>query len=57
MLIELMNGKILSYSLTTYFKADKVMFTPENKCPIQLDGDVYQNHAFEATLCTGLKFY
>lgn len=57
MLIELMKGKILSYPLTTYFKADKVTFTPENTCPIQLDGEVYQNHPFEATLCTGLKFY
>ena len=57
MLIELMKGKILSYPLTTYFKADKVTFTPENKCPIQLDGELYQNHLFEAKLCTGLKFY
>lgn len=57
MLIELMKGKILSYPLTTYFKADKVTFAPENKCPIQLDGELYQNHKFEAKLCKGLCFY
>lgn len=55
--IELMKGKILTYPLTTYFKADKVTFVPEEKCPIQLDGELYQNHKFEAKLCKGLKFY
>lgn len=55
--IQLMKGKVLEYPLTTYFKTDKVTFIPEGKCPIQLDGEVYQNHKFEAKLCTGLKFY
>ena len=55
--ITLMKGKVLEYPLTTYFKTDKVTFVPEGKCPIQLDGEVYQNHKFEAKLCKGLKFY
>lgn len=55
--IELMKGNILTFPLTTYFKADKVTFTPETKCPIQLDGELYQNHPFEAKLCKGLRFY
>lgn len=53
----LMKGKILEYPLTTYFKAESVQFISENKCPIQLDGEVYQNHKFEAKLCKGLRFY
>ena len=53
----LMKGNILQYPLTTYFKAEKVTLVPEEKCPIQLDGELYQNHKFEATLCKGLKFY
>ncbi len=55
--ITLMKGKILKYPLTTHFKADQVTVTAEEKCPIQLDGEVYQNHKFEARLCKGLKFY
>ena len=55
--ITLMKSKVLEYPLTTYFKTDKVTFVPEGKCPIQLDGEVYQNHKFEAKLCKGLKFY
>ena len=55
--IELMKGKILEYPLTTYFKAESVEFIPENACPIQLDGEVYQNHEFKAKICKGLKFY
>lgn len=54
---QLMQGKILTYPLTTYFQADKVTFIPEEGCPIQLDGEVYQNHKFEATIKQGLRFY
>jgi YegS/Rv2252/BmrU family lipid kinase len=55
--IELMKGRVIEYVLTTYFRCDSVTFLPEKACPIQLDGEVYHNHAFEAKLCTGLKFY
>ena len=55
--IELLKARVIEYPLTTYFRCDSVTFIPENECPIQLDGEVYHNHAFEAKLCTGLKFY
>ena len=52
----LMKGKILEYPLTTYFRAEKVEFVPIEACPIQLDGELYHDHAFEAKICKGLKF-
>ena len=55
--IELMKGKVIEYPLTTYFRCEKVEFIPEEGCPIQLDGEIYHNHAFEAKICKGLKFY
>ena len=55
--IQLMKGKVIEYPLTTYFRCEKVEFIPEENCPIQLDGELYNNHAFEAKLCKGLKFY
>lgn len=55
--VQLMKGKILEYPLTTYFRCESVRFTPQNKCPIQLDGELYQNHEFEAKLVKGLRFY
>ncbi len=55
--LKLMQGKILEYPLTTHFLAEKVTITAEGGCPIQLDGEVYQNHKFEAKLCKGLRFW
>ncbi len=55
--VQLMKGKILEYPLTTHFLAEKVTITAEGNCPIQLDGEVYQNHKFEAKLCKGLRFW
>lgn len=55
--IQLMKGKIIEYPLTTYFRCEQVEFIPEENCPIQLDGELYQNHAFVAKICKGLKFY
>ena len=55
--IQLMKGKVIEYPLTTYFRCESVEFLPEKDCPIQLDGEVYHNHTFKATLCRGLKFY
>ena len=55
--MELMKGRVIEYPLTTYFRCDSVTFLPENECPIQLDGELYHDHAFEAKLCSGLKFY
>lgn len=55
--IQLMKGKVIEYPLTTYFRCESVTFLPENGCPIQLDGELYHNHAFKAKLRKGLKFY
>lgn len=55
--LELMKGRVIEYPLTTYFRCESVMFLPEKACPIQLDGEIYHNHAFEATLKKGLLFY
>ena len=55
--IELLKGKILEYPLTKHYLVEKVTFTPKQDCPIQLDGEVYQHHAFEAEVKRGLKFY
>ncbi len=55
--IQLMKGKVIEYPRTTYFRCQSVAFLPENECPIQLDGEIYYDHAFEAKLCSGLKFY
>lgn len=54
---QLMKGRIIQYPLTTYFRCQSVTFVPETNCPIQLDGELYQDHAFEAKLRSGLKFY
>ena len=55
--IELMKGRILEYPLTTYFQTEHVRVETENPAPIQLDGEVYQNHAFDVTVKQGLRFY
>ncbi|MBR2623358.1 MAG: diacylglycerol kinase family lipid kinase [Clostridia bacterium] len=54
---QLMKGRVIQYPLTTYFRCQSVTFVPETNCPIQLDGELYQDHAFEAKLHSGLKFY
>lgn len=55
--IQLMKGKIVEYPLTTYFKTERIRVETETPAPIQLDGELYQNHAFEVTLKKGLHFY
>jgi len=55
--MQLLQGKIIEYPLTTYFRCESVTFLPEQNCPIQLDGELYHNHGFEAKICKGLKFY
>jgi YegS/Rv2252/BmrU family lipid kinase len=54
---QLMKGRIIQYPLTTYFRCKSVAFLPENECPIQLDGELYTQHGFEAKLRKGLLFY
>ena len=56
-LLNLLQGKILEGPYSTHFKADAVKFIPKVPCPIQLDGEVYQNHDYSAKVCKGLRFY
>ena len=55
--IQLMQGKVLQYPLTTHFECESVTFIPEEDIPIQLDGEIYHHHAFEAKLGKGVYFY
>lgn len=53
----LMKGKVLEYPLTKHFKCESVTFTPTSACPVQLDGELYKDIAFQVQLKKGLKFY
>ena len=55
--MQLMKGKVLEYPLTTYFRCEKIRFTPEKPCMVQLDGEVYNGLDFEVEIKKGLKFY
>ena len=55
--IQLLKGKILDYSATTHFLCDAVKFMPENKCTVQLDGELYKDLSFDVKLRRGLQFY
>lgn len=55
--IQLMKGKILEYPAAHHFLCDRVKFTPALPCPVQLDGELYNNLHFDVKLCKGLKFY
>ena len=55
--IQLLKGKILDYELTTHFLCDAVKFMPENKCTVQLDGELYKDLSFEVKVRKGLQFY
>lgn len=56
-LLSLMQGKILEHPLAIYYQAKRVRFAPKVDCPVQMDGEIYQNHKFEAKICKGLRFY
>ena len=57
--IQLLKGKVLEYPLTKHVRCESIRFIPKNptSCPVQLDGELYQNLDFEARICTGLHFY
>ena len=56
-LIQLMQGKILTYPLTTHFTCEKVHFKTESPCLVQLDGEVYKGLDFDVEVKKGLMFY
>ncbi len=55
--LKLMRGKILQYPATKHFLCERVRFTPEVVCPMQLDGELYREIPFDVRLGKGLKFY
>ena len=56
-LIQLMQGKILAYPLTTHFTCERVHFKTEKPCSVQLDGEVYKDLDFDVEVKKGLMFY
>ncbi len=55
--LQLMKGRILEYPATTHFRCDRVTFTPDIPCTVQLDGELYEGLDFEVRLGTSLQFY
>ena len=57
--VELMKGRVLEYPLTKHLRCDSIRFTPKKPtaCPVQLDGELYQNLEFNAKVGTGLQVY
>ena len=55
--IELMKGRVLEYPLTTHFRCERVRFTPDVPCTVQLDGELYKDLQFDVKLGKGLRFY
>ncbi|MBQ8320290.1 MAG: diacylglycerol kinase family lipid kinase [Clostridia bacterium] len=55
--IILMRGKIMGYPHKRYFLAEKVKVTPKQPSVVNLDGELYENLAFDVELCHGLHMY
>ena len=55
--MELMKGRVLEYPLTTYFRCERVRFTPDTPCTAQLDGELYTDLEFDVKICRGLRFF
>ncbi len=55
--MALMKGKILSYPATKHFLCDRVVFTTEQPCTVQLDGELYSDLVLDVCIGKGLKMY
>ncbi len=55
--LKLMKGKILEYPAAKHFLCEKVTFTPDTPCTMQLDGELYENLTMEISLQKGLQFF
>ena len=55
--IKLMGGKILEYPAAHHFRADRLVVRPSTPCTVQLDGELYDNLAFDVKVCKGLMMY
>lgn len=55
--IQLLKGKILEYPAAKHFLCERVQFTPDTPCTVQLDGELYTDLRFDVKICKGLQFY
>lgn len=55
--MALLKGKILEYPATTQFLCERVKFSPQIPCTVQLDGELYKDLDFDVRVKSGLKFY
>ncbi len=55
--IQLLKGRILQYPATTHFCCERVKFTPDTPCTLQLDGELYQEVEFDVHVERGLQFF
>jgi YegS/Rv2252/BmrU family lipid kinase len=55
--MQLMAGKVMSYPYKKYYRCKSVKVYPKKPSTVQLDGELYDDLCFEATICSGLKFY
>ncbi len=55
--IQLLKGKILEYPAAKHFLCERVRFTPDTPCTVQLDGELYTDLHFDVKICKGLQFY
>ena len=56
-LMALMKGKILTYPAATHCLCDRVRFTTEKPCAVQLDGEIYPDLVLDVCVGEGLKMY
>lgn len=57
LLFKLVRGKIHLHKKAERFTCDEVCFLTDEPCPLQLDGEIYENLKFEAKLKKGLMIY
>ncbi len=55
--LQLMKGRILQYPATTHFTCERVRFSPDQPCTLQLDGELYKGIDFDVKIGKGLQFY
>ncbi len=55
--LKLMKGRILEYPAASYFRCERVRFSPQKECSCQLDGELFKGLDFDVKICRGLQIY
>lgn len=55
--MQLMGGKVMKYPHKKYYRCKSVSVRPKAANTMQLDGELYDDLTFDATVRSGLKFY